>query len=78
MTEERRTELVKQAKVISEEIKVGLRNVRRELVERIKKIEKEKSIDKDNSKFYQVSFSLMFRTFLIVRNEISGRSAKTH
>jgi len=53
LTEDRRKELVKQAKVISEEGKVAVRNIRRDVVERIKQAEKDKDIGKDDSKGFQ-------------------------
>ena len=51
LTEERRKELVKQVKAISEEGKVAIRNIRREAMEDIEKLElsedEEKGIEKD-------------------------------
>lgn len=54
LTEERRKELAKQAKVLCDEAKVSVRNNRRDYVEKVKAAEKGKEIDKDTSKFYQV------------------------
>lgn len=51
LTEERRKELAKQAKSIGEEGKVAVRNIRRDGVDKIKKVEKE--ISKDQSQEYQ-------------------------
>ena len=53
LTEDRRKELVKQAKVISEDGKVAVRNVRRDAVDKIKAVEKDKSVSKDDSKGFQ-------------------------
>ena len=53
LTEDRRKELVKQAKTISEESKVAIRNVRRDAVDAIKKAEKDAGLSKDASKEYQ-------------------------
>ena len=53
LTEDRRKELVKQAKTISEDGKVAVRNVRRDAVDKIKAVEKDKSISKDDSKGFQ-------------------------
>ena len=51
LTEERRKELVKQVKAISEEGKVAIRNIRREAMDDIEKLElsedEEKGIEKD-------------------------------
>ena len=49
LTEERRTELVKQTKRIGEEIKVSIRNARRDANESLKKAEKDKDISEDDS-----------------------------
>lgn len=56
LTEDRRKELVKQAKVLTEDGKVAVRNVRRDIVDKIKAAEKDKLVGKDDSKGYQVSF----------------------
>lgn len=45
---------IPQAKGISEDGKVAVRNVRRDVVEKIKAAEKEKAISKDDSKGFQV------------------------
>jgi len=47
LTEERRKELVKVAKKMVEEAKVALRNVRRELNEQLKELQKKKEISED-------------------------------
>ncbi len=49
LTEERRLELVKQTKRIGEEIKVSIRNTRREANESLKKGEKDSKISEDDS-----------------------------
>ena len=66
MTEERRKELVKQVKVMSEDGKVAMRNVRRDSVEKVKQGEKDKTIGKDESKTYQVSCMHYFRVLNII------------
>jgi len=55
LTEDRRKELLKMCKAIGEEGKVSIRNVRRDGVELIKKMEKrtENPIGEDDSKYYQ-------------------------
>ena len=50
LTEERRKDLVKVVKKYSEEGKVAIRNSRRDGIESIKKIEKEKQISEDESR----------------------------
>ena len=53
LTEDRRKELVKVAKGLSEEGKVSLRNIRREANEMLKKLEKKGDISEDESKRLQ-------------------------
>ncbi|MCA1927037.1 MAG: ribosome recycling factor [Calditerrivibrio sp.] len=50
LTEERRRELVKVVKKMSEEAKVAIRNERRDAIEKLKKMEKEKQISEDDNK----------------------------
>jgi ribosome recycling factor len=47
LTEERRKELVKRVRKIAEEARVALRNIRRDLLERLKKREREESLSED-------------------------------
>ena len=49
LTEERRKELVKVVKKMSEESKVAVRNIRREANDEVKKLEKDKKISEDDS-----------------------------
>lgn len=53
LTEERRKELVKQAKTIAEDGKVAVRNHRRDAVDKVKALEKSSDIGKDDSKGFQ-------------------------
>lgn len=50
LTEERRKDLVKLVKKISEEGKIALRNIRREANDQTKKAEKEKKVSEDDSR----------------------------
>jgi len=50
LTEERRKEIVKDLKKKAEEDKVALRNIRRDAIDRLKKLEKDKSITEDELK----------------------------
>lgn len=50
LTEERRKDLAKLVKKISEEGKIAVRNIRREANDRFKKAEKEKEISEDDSR----------------------------
>ena len=53
LTEERRSEFLKMASKISENTKVAVRNIRRDGIEQVKKLEKDKEIGQDESKKYQ-------------------------
>jgi ribosome recycling factor len=53
LTEDRRKELAKQAKVICEDGKVAVRNHRRDAVDKVKDLEKAKTISKDDAKGFQ-------------------------
>jgi ribosome recycling factor len=53
LTEERRSEFLKMASKISENTKVAVRNIRRDGIEQVKKLEKDKEIGQDDSKKYQ-------------------------
>ena len=53
LTEERRKELVKVIKKVSEDGKVGIRNSRRDGLDAIKKLEKEKQVSEDESRKQQ-------------------------
>ena len=50
LTEERRRELVKHAKKIAEEVRVHIRNIRRDLLEEIKKGQKASQMPEDEAK----------------------------
>jgi ribosome recycling factor len=50
LSEERRRELVKSCKEISEDNKIAIRNIRRDANEKIKKMEKDKQITEDERK----------------------------
>lgn len=50
LTEERRKEMVKQVKRMGEDAKVGIRNVRRDANEALRKLEKDKEITEDDLK----------------------------
>jgi len=50
LTEERRKDLVKLVKKVTEEGKIALRNIRRDSIEALKKSEKDKNISEDESR----------------------------
>ena len=53
LTEERRRETAKDVKKFGEDAKVAIRNVRRDMVDDLKKIEKEENLPEDTAKGYQ-------------------------
>ncbi|HHO42456.1 MAG TPA: ribosome recycling factor [Epsilonproteobacteria bacterium] len=50
MTVEQRTEIVKQAKAMGEKARVAIRNIRKDSNDKVKKLEKDKTISEDESK----------------------------
>lgn len=52
LTEQRRKDLVKQVKLLSENMKITCRNIRRDMNESFKKLEKNKEISEDELKEY--------------------------
>ena len=48
LTEERRRDLVKSVKKVAEEFRVAIRNVRRDAIETLKKMKKDKEISEDD------------------------------
>lgn len=53
LTEERRKEIVKEVKKKAEDDKIALRNIRRDAIDKLKKLEKEKAITEDELKKYE-------------------------
>jgi len=52
LTEDRRRELVKKVKTIVENSKVSMRNIRRDLNDEVKKLEKSENLSEDEVKYY--------------------------
>jgi ribosome recycling factor len=53
LTEERRKEIVKGLKKKAEEDKIAIRNIRRDAIDKLKKLEKDKAITEDELKKYE-------------------------
>ncbi len=70
LTEERRVEFLKMAGKLSESSKVAIRNIRRDGIERIKKLEKDKDIGQDDSKKFQDVIDQMTANQIKVIDEI--------
>ncbi len=64
LTEERRVEFLKMASKILENTKVAIRNIRRDGIEKVKKLEKDKNIGQDDSKKFQENIEQMTSNFI--------------
>lgn len=75
-TEERRKELVKQAKKIAEEARVAIRNVRREANEQGKKIQKEGKISEDEARKNEEGIQKMTDQFIAEIDQLLAHKEK--
>lgn len=73
LTEERRKEIVKDLKKKAEEDKVALRNIRRDAIDRLKKLEKDKAITEDELKKSEKDVQDITKSF-----EVKVDEAVTH
>lgn len=76
LTGERRKDLVKQVKKISEEYKIAIRNVRRDTIETLKKLKKDKEISEDEMFRLQEDAQKVTDGFIHQVDEISGGKEK--
>ena len=76
LTGERRKNLVKQVKKISEEYKVAIRNVRRDSIETLKKLKKDKEISEDDMFRLQEEAQKVTDGFISQVDEIAGGKEK--
>ena len=72
LTEERRRDFVKLAKKIAEDGKVAVRNVRREAIEQIKKLEKDKHLPQDQSKDAQEDIQKLTDRFIELLDKLAA------
>ena len=63
-TEERRRELVKESKKYGEDAKVAIRNIRRDFIEKYKKMEKNHEITEDDLKLFENDIQKMTDGFI--------------
>ena len=75
-TQERRKELIKTVGKKTEEAKVALRNIRRDANEAIKKLEKDKEINDDESKRGQDSVQKLVDKFVKQMDEMRAAKEK--
>ena len=64
LTEERRREIIKVVNKMSEDYKIAIRNERRQIVDEIKKLEKEKSITEDDKKKYEIDIQKLTDNYI--------------
>jgi len=76
LTEERRRELVKVVKKMGETAKIGVRNIRREAIDRLRKQEKEKEISEDELRSSQAEVQDTTDAFVDRVDEIVGAKEK--
>lgn len=76
LTEERRKQLVKAVKKKAEEAKISIRNIRRDINEEIKKLEKEKHISEDTVKKLQEEIQKITDSYIVKVDEVIGHKEK--
>lgn len=76
LTEEKRKLIVKDVKKMVEDAKIGVRNIRRDQIEIIKKAEKDKKISEDESKKIQADFQLIVDKYIKQLDDISSAIEK--
>jgi ribosome recycling factor len=76
LSEERRKDLFKNCKKIGEECKVGLRNVRRDSNEKLKKAEKDKTVTQDDGKKGQDDIQKVTDKFIKTIDDLLGQKEK--
>ena len=76
LTEERRKQLVKTVKKKAEEAKVAVRNIRRDINEEIKKLEKEKHVSEDVVKKFHEELQKITDSFIAKVDEVLSHKEK--
>jgi ribosome recycling factor len=76
LTEERRKEIVKNLKKLAEEVKVAIRNIRRDAIEGLKKLEKDKKITEDDLKRAEKEVQDVTNSFTAKIDEVLGHKEK--
>ncbi len=76
LTEERRKDIVKQLKKMGEEAKVGIRHIRRDINEEVKKAEKAKTITEDEGKRLQDDIQKQTDNFIKVLDDRMAKKEK--
>ena len=76
LTEERRKDIVKDLKKKAEEDKIALRNIRRDAIDRLKKLEKDKAITEDELKKYEKDVQDATKSFELKVDEAVSHKEK--
>lgn len=76
LTEERRKEIVKMLKKVAEDAKIALRNIRREAIDDLKKLEKEKQISEDELKRGEKDVQDVTNSFVAKVDEVLAHKEK--
>ncbi len=76
LTEERRKQLVKVVKKRAEEARVVIRNIRRDIIEEIKKAEKDKKLSEDDSRRLQEEIQKITNSFIEKVDQILEQKEK--
>ena len=76
LTEERRKELVKQTRKYGEECKVAIRNVRREAIEKYKKLQKASEITEDDYKIAEKDIQKLTDDYIKEIDKITEKKEK--
>ncbi len=76
LTEERRKELAKQVKKYAEEAKVAVRNVRREGIEKFKKMQKASEITEDDYKVMEKEFQKKVEDYVKKVDDLAAKKEK--
>jgi ribosome recycling factor len=76
LTEERRRDIVKGLKKRAEEDKIAIRNIRRDAIDKLKKLEKDKAITEDELKKYEKDVQDITKSFELKMDEAVGHKEK--
>lgn len=76
LTGERRKEIVKDIKKKAEEDKIALRNIRRDAIDKLKKLEKDKSLTEDELKKYEKDVQDITKNFEVRVDEAVAHKEK--
>ncbi|EGB13227.1 ribosome recycling factor [Pseudodesulfovibrio mercurii] len=76
LTEERRKELVKVAKKYTEDAKIAIRNVRRDMNDALKKMEKDKEISEDDQRRSEADVQKMTDDYVKKADEVMAAKEK--